>query len=91
MPCKLVPGTLVEEAALRREIFLAGQIDNADRFETLAIQYLRRFRHSIYAGNFREHHEEAVERLEADHGVVLHPNTTDVWIAHPFSASTSLS
>jgi hypothetical protein len=29
----------------------------------------------------------ALRRLEADHGVVLHPGTTDVWIAHPFSAS----
>jgi chemotaxis protein MotC len=59
----LMPGTLVEEAALRREIFLAGQIDNADRFEALAIQYLRRFRHSIYAGNFREHLAVALTRF----------------------------
>ncbi|MEN3375064.1 MAG: chemotaxis protein MotC, partial [Hyphomicrobiales bacterium] len=59
----LMPGTLVEEAALRREIFLAGQIDNADKFETLAIQYIRRFRHSIYAGNFREHLAVALTRF----------------------------
>lgn len=59
----LMPGTLVEEAALRREIFLAGQIDNADRFEALAIQYVRRFRHSIYAGNFREHLAVALTRF----------------------------
>jgi chemotaxis protein MotC len=59
----LMPGTLVEEAALRREIFLAGQIDNADKFEALAIQYIRRFRHSIYAGNFREHLAVALTRF----------------------------
>jgi len=29
----------------------------------------------------------ALRQLEAEHGVVLHPGTTDVWIAHPFSAS----
>jgi chemotaxis protein MotC len=59
----LMPGTLVEEAALRREIFLAGQIDNADKFEALAVQYIRRFRHSIYAGNFREHLAVALTRF----------------------------
>ena len=59
----LMPGTLVEEAALRREIFLAGQIDNAEKFEALAIQYIRRFRHSIYAGNFREHLAVALTRF----------------------------
>src|ERR1051325_1488630 len=30
---------------------------------------------------------DALRRLEAEHGVVLHPGSTDVWIAHPFSAS----
>jgi len=59
----LMPGTLVEEAALRREIFLAGQVDNANKFEALAIQYVRRFRHSIYAGNFREHLVVALTRF----------------------------
>ncbi|MGH9887338.1 MAG: organomercurial lyase [bacterium] len=29
----------------------------------------------------------ALLQLAADHGVVLHPGTTEVWIAHPFSAS----
>jgi chemotaxis protein MotC len=59
----LMPGTLVEEAALRREIFLAGQTDNADKFEKLSTQYVRRFRHSIYAGNFREHLAVALTRF----------------------------
>lgn len=59
----LMPGTLVEEAALRREIFLAGQVDDFDKFETLAVQYFRRYRHSIYAGNFRQRFALSVARF----------------------------
>lgn len=59
----LLPGTLVEEAALRREIFVAGQVDDFDKFESLAIQYFRRYRHSIYAGNFRQRFALAVARF----------------------------
>jgi chemotaxis protein MotC len=59
----LMPGTLVEEAALRREIFLVGQADDFDKFESLALQYFRRFRHSIYAGNFRQRFALAVARF----------------------------
>jgi chemotaxis protein MotC len=59
----LMPGTLVEEAALRREIFVAGQADDFDKFEALAQQYFRRFRHSIYAGNFRQRLALAVARF----------------------------
>jgi Alkylmercury lyase len=28
-----------------------------------------------------------LEALAAEHGVVLHPGSTEIWIAHPFSAS----
>jgi chemotaxis protein MotC len=48
------PGTLVEEAALRREIGLVAQMDNFDKFLALSRQYLDRFRNSIYADNFVE-------------------------------------
>ena len=60
----MMPGTLVEEAALRREIFVAGQLDDFDKFETLAMQYFRRFRHSIYAGNFRQRFSLVRGKLE---------------------------
>lgn len=50
----LAPGTLVEESALRREIFVVSQVRDLRKLEALAIQYLRRFPHSIYAGNFRQ-------------------------------------
>lgn len=48
------PGTLLEEAALRRQVMLAQQIDDFTQFEALAGEYLRRFQHSIYAANFRQ-------------------------------------
>lgn len=59
----LMPGTLVEEAALRREIFIVGQDDDFDKFEALAIRYFRRFRNSIYAGNFRQRFAMSVARF----------------------------
>jgi chemotaxis protein MotC len=60
----LAPGTLVEEGALRREIFVLAQANDLARFETLAVQYLRRFRHSVYAGNFRQRFAAALTRLD---------------------------
>ncbi len=60
----LAPGTLVEEGALRREIFVLAQGNDLAKFEALAIQYLRRFRHSVYAGNFRQRFAAALTRLD---------------------------
>ena len=48
----LLPGTLVEEAALRREILLVGQAEDFDKFEFLTLAYLRHYRNSVYAGDF---------------------------------------
>lgn len=48
----LCPGTLVEEAALRREVLLLSNAEDHARFELLAFQYLRRFPKSVYAKNF---------------------------------------
>lgn len=59
----MMPGTLVEEAALRREIFIVGQDDDFDKFEALAVRYFRRYRHSIYAGNFRQRFAMSVARF----------------------------
>ena len=49
----LVPGTLVEEAALRRQIFLVADIATLDKFTALSRQYIRRFRGSVFASNFK--------------------------------------
>ena len=62
----LSPGTLVEEGALRREIFVLAQAGDAKRFEALSIRYLRRFRRSVYAGNFRQRFAGALTRLDFD-------------------------
>ena len=48
----LLPGTLVEEAALRREILLVGQAEDFDKFEFLTLAYMRHYRNSVYAGDF---------------------------------------
>ncbi|NBN79371.1 chemotaxis protein [Microvirga tunisiensis] len=59
----LMPGTLVEEAALRREVFLAGKLGEIDRFQSLSIRYLRRFKGSIYAGDFQRRFGMALDGL----------------------------
>lgn len=48
----LLPGTLVEEAALRREILLVGQAEDFDKFEFLTLAYIRHYRNSVYGGDF---------------------------------------
>lgn len=59
-----MPGTLVEEAALRREIFVVSQMGDMKKFESLVRQYLRRFRYSVYAGNFRQRFAASLTRLD---------------------------
>jgi chemotaxis protein MotC len=58
------PGTLFEEAALRRQVFVASQMDRIEKFQSLATDYLRRFRHSVYAGNFRQRLASASTRID---------------------------
>jgi chemotaxis protein MotC len=58
------PGTLLEEAALRRQVFVASQTNNMKKFQSLATEYLRRYRHSIYAGNFRQRLASALTRID---------------------------
>lgn len=50
----LAPGTLVEEAALRRTLSLAVTADDAGRFMLASEQYARRFLRSPYAAQFAE-------------------------------------
>ncbi|GAA0771057.1 chemotaxis protein [Roseibium denhamense] len=59
----LMPGTLVEEAALRREVFVAGMMGDVERFRVLSIRYLRRFRSSSYSGDFRRRFAIALDTL----------------------------
>lgn len=64
----LSPGTLVEEAALRRTVGLARHLDGP-RFLMAAGQYIRRFLYSPYASQF-------VDQLVA--GVVILNDTIDL-------------
>ncbi len=50
----LAPGTLVEEAALRRSALLADEAGDLGRFIAASSQYIRRFPHSVYADGFRD-------------------------------------
>ncbi|QRM30138.1 chemotaxis protein MotC [Microvirga sp. VF16] len=58
------PGTLLEEAALRRQVFVVSQTNNMEKFQSLATDYLRRYRHSIYAGNFRQRLASVLTRID---------------------------
>ena len=60
----LSPGGLVEEAALRREVVLLGEIArDADKFMALAIEYMNRFPKSPYADNFLKTFAASLPRL----------------------------
>src|SRR5690625_2163785 len=49
----LAPGTLVEEAALRRQLSIESRLGQVESFSSLAKHYFRRFPNSIYGANFR--------------------------------------
>ena len=49
----LAPGTMIEEAALRRQISLAVDMEDAGGFGTATATYTRRFPRSVHMGNFR--------------------------------------
>jgi len=59
----LVPGTLVEETALRREIFNLSDGSDFNKFVLLSSQYLRRFQKSLYAENFKQRFSATIIRL----------------------------
>jgi chemotaxis protein MotC len=48
----IAPGTMVEEAALRRQAILAAKVGDLDAFEALSSQYFRRFASSIFERSF---------------------------------------
>ena len=49
----LAPGTMIEEAALRRQAALAVEQADPGRFESATTQYFRRFANSVHEINFR--------------------------------------
>jgi chemotaxis protein MotC len=62
----LSPGSLVEEAALRRQILLLANIEDYARFEQLSFNYLRRFGKSVYAQAF--HRSFAIAAASSRYG-----------------------
>lgn len=75
----LMPGGLVEEAALRREVFLVGDTArDADKFMTLAGQYLGRFPKSPYADNFLRSFTATLIRLRLAEDVDNFPKLESV-------------
>ena len=61
----LEPGTLVEEAALRKEMSLIGASGDLDKFTLLSRRYLSGFERSVYAANFRNLVAQAAMQLGA--------------------------
>lgn len=59
----LAPGTLIEETALRRELILADELADFDKFASLSRQYLWRFPRSAYFDNFRQRFASSIIRL----------------------------
>jgi chemotaxis protein MotC len=59
----LSPGTLVEEAALRRSVGIAVETGDAARFALASTQYAERFLHSPYASQFADSFVEGVIAL----------------------------
>ncbi len=76
----LVPGTLVEEAALRRQILLLADTGAYDKFVLLSRQYIRRYRASVYAENFRRRLASSATTL-ATKGDVEHLSKFDPVLA----------
>ena len=61
----LAPGTLVEEAALRRSLPLAARIGDTERFLRASNQYVRRFLRSPYATQYADELVEGIVALYA--------------------------
>jgi chemotaxis protein MotC len=59
----LAPGTLIEEAALRRSMALTAQIGDKTFFLRVSDEYIRRFLHSPYAGQFADSFVAGVVKL----------------------------
>ena len=61
-------GTLVEEAALRRQVVLVASAREQDRFERLSHRYFRRYKASVYADYFKQQFSVAAAGLDYSAG-----------------------
>ncbi|ADP71783.1 hypothetical protein Rvan_2568 [Rhodomicrobium vannielii ATCC 17100] len=67
----LLPGTLVEEAALRQSIVLAGEKLRAQEFAEAALAYIRRFDTSTFAGDAETRIVSYLPRFEDADGAAI--------------------
>ena len=63
---RLAPGTLIEEAALRRAIRISGEEQNADDFLRLSHTYINRFRDSAFFKDFLKNFVFALVRMPVE-------------------------
>ncbi len=76
----LLPGTLVEEAALRQVAVLAARTSNNEKLAHAAISYLIRFRRSAYVAGFETQLAVHIVRLPGGDGLVV---LQELLAAHP--------
>ena len=67
----LLPGTLVEEAALRQRAILAAKTGDTDEFSTAVTTYFRRFPRSTYLGSFEAQVMFYIVRFGSKDGVSI--------------------
>ncbi len=67
----LLPGQLVEEAALRQTAVLASKTMDEKRLSRSAVCYLQRFRQSAYAGGFETQLAFSIARFPGNGGVAI--------------------
>ncbi len=77
----LSPGTLVEEAALRRIIALAVTTQNVARFASATEQYARRYLRSPYATQFAESLVSGIVALRPLKLELAHIEQTTAWMS----------
>ena len=67
----LLPGTLIDEAALRQIVVLASKTSNRERFSRAAISYLSRFRRSAYVAGFETQLAFHIVRFDGRDGLLI--------------------
>lgn len=63
----LAPGTLIEEAAIRRAIRIAGEQKDLKEFIKLSHIYMYRFRYSLYFNDFLKNYTYSLVRMPKEH------------------------
>jgi chemotaxis protein MotC len=76
----LLPGTLIDEAALRQIVVLASKTSNRERFSRAAISYLSRFRRSAYVAGFETQLAFHIVRFDGRDGPLI---LQELLNAHP--------